>query len=153
MKLKMICPALALLLLLAACGGKDSAAFSTENVQTLLDAELFAGEMEQVDSYVVSLLYGIPEDSISDCACYMAINTSASADEVTVLVLTDEAAAKTALEACRKRVETQIASYELYGPDQVPRLEDAVVRQAGNTVLLAVGDPDRLSAAVDDLLK
>lgn len=153
MKRKTILPALALVLLLTACGGNGPAVFSADDAQTLLDAGLFSGEMEQVDSYIVSMLYGIPEEDMSDCVCYMAINTSVSADEVTVLVLTDEAAAKTALEACRKRIQDQTASYGLYGPDQVPRLEDAVVRQAGNTVLLAVGDPDRLSGAVDELLK
>lgn len=98
--------------------------------------------MEQVDSYTVALLYGLEENAVIDCASYIAINSSASADEVTVLVLRDEAAAKTAEEACKKRVESQIESYQTYGPDQVPRLEEAVISRRENTVLLAVGNPD-----------
>ena len=61
------------------------------------------------------------------------------------------AAAKTAEEACKKRVEGQIESYQTYGPDQVPRLEEAVISRRENTVLLAVGNPDRLPQALKDL--
>ena len=107
--------------------------------------------MEPVDAFVVSMLYGIEEESITECACYLAIDTSVSADELTVLVLSDEAAAQAAEEACRKRVDSQIESCALYCPDQVPRLEDAVILRRGNTVLMAVGNPESLSQALVDL--
>lgn len=125
--------------------------YTTADAQALIDADAFDGEMEQVDSYTVALLYGLEENAVIDCDSYIAINSSASADEVTVLVLRDEAAAKTAEEACKKRVESQIESYQTYGPDQVPRLEEAVISRRENTVLLAVGNPDRLPQALKDL--
>lgn len=150
MRYRLIWPALALAVLLAACSASGRA-YTTADAQALIDAGAFDGEMEQVDEYTVALLYGIEEESITDCASYMAINSSVSADEVTVLVLSDEEAAKAAEEACRKRVESQIESYQTYGPDQVPRLEDAVISRQGNTVLLAVGSPDRLPQALEDL--
>lgn len=119
MKQRLIWPVLALAVLLSACGA-DGKAYTTADAQALIDADAFDGEMEQVDSYTVALLYGLEENAVIDCASYIAINSSASADEVTVLVLRDEAAAKTAEEACKKRVEGQIESYQTYGPDQVP---------------------------------
>lgn len=151
MKKSILC-ALALLLLLAGCSaGKETASYTVDDAQTLLDAGLFDGDMAPMDSYVISLLYGIDEDTISDCAGYMAANTSSSADELTVLVLTDEEAAQAAAEACQARVNSQITVCRDYTPAAVPRLENAVIRRAGNTVLLAVGDPDRLPDAVDSL--
>ena len=150
MKQRLIWPVLALAVLLSACGA-DGKAYTTADAQALIDADAFDGEMEQVDSYTVALLYGLDENAVIDCASYIAINSSASADEVTVLVLRDEAAAKTAEEACKKRVEGQIESYQTYGPDQVPRLEEAVISRRENTVLLAVGNPDRLPQALKDL--
>ncbi len=48
-------------------------------------------------------------------------------------------------------MEGQIESYQTYGPDQVPRLEEAVISRRENTVLLAVGNPDRLPQALKDL--
>lgn len=144
--------ALALTLLLAACSaGPDVAGYTTGDAERLLDAGAFSGEMEELDRYAVSMLYGIDETDISECAGYMAINASVSADEVTVLVLAGEDEAKAAVEACQKRVEKQIDSYETYCPDQVPRLKDAVILRRGNTVLFAVGDPDKLPQALEEL--
>ena len=107
MKQRLIWPVLALAVLLSACGA-DGKAYTTADAQALIDADAFDGEMEQVDSYTVALLYGLEENAVIDCASYIAINSSASADEVTVLVLRDEAADKTAEESCKKRVEGQI---------------------------------------------
>ena len=146
--------ALALALLMTACAGGQNDSqplYTTGDVQRLLDAGAFSGEMEALDSYAVSMLYSMDEADIAECASYMAINTSVSADEVTVLVLASEDAAAAAVEACQKRVEKQIDSYQTYCPDQVPRLEDAVILQRGNTVLFAVGDPERLPQALKDL--
>lgn len=145
-------PVLALLLLLCACSsGGSKAAYAVGDAQALLDAGAFDGQMEEVDSYIVSMLYGIDEGDIAECACFLAIDTSVSVDEVTVLVLTGEEAARAAEEACQKRVESQIESCSAYCPDQVPRLENAVILRRGNTVLLAVGNPEKLPRALDDL--
>lgn len=143
------------LLLAALLGGcsaeKDPAPYTVDQAQALLDAGVFDGAMEPVDAFIVSMLYGIDEESITDCACYLAIDTSVSADELTLLVLADEEAALAAEEACRGRVDSQIESCALYCPDQVPRLEDAVILRRGNTVLLAVGDPERLPRTLTEL--
>ncbi len=141
----------ALMLLLSACSSKDSTPYTTADAGKLLDAGVFSGEMEEVDLYIVSLLYGLSEDSILDGVSYMAINASVSADELTILIMEDENAAKDAEEACQKRVENQIQSYQSYGPDQVPRLEEAVILRRENTVLFAVGDPESLTEALSDL--
>lgn len=152
MKRKLFLPMLALVILLTACASTVClTTYTVANAQDLLNAGVFSGQMEEVDVYIVSVLYGIDQDTITDCASYMAVNTSVSADEVTVLVLTDSDAAEAAVKACQKRVENQIESCRSYSPDQVPRLEDAVILQRGNTVLFAVGDPDALPQALKDL--
>lgn len=145
-----------ILLLLAAllcgCGGKESlASYTAADAQALLDAGVCSGEMEKVDAYVAAMLYGVEEEQITDCACYLALDTSVSADELSVLVLADEAAARAAEEGAHRRVESQIESCALYCPDQVPRLEGAVILRRGNTVLLAVGDGEKLSRALEEL--
>lgn len=161
-----LCLAAVLFACLPACGGEDAVESPTDAVaaqpakpapytvadgQALVDAGACDGVMEAVDAYIISLLYGIPEESITDCAGFLAINTSVSADEVTVLVLADEAAAIAAEEACRKRAADQITACKNYCPDQIPRLEDAVVLRRENTVLFAVGSPENLPKALSDL--
>lgn len=140
---------LALGVLLAGCGGE--APYAVEDARTLLDAGLFDSGMAPVESHLAALLYGVEEETIQACVCYMSANTAASADELTVLILTDEDAARAAETACQRRIEAQIQDFRNYTPAVVPRLEAAVIRRIGNTVLLAVGDPERLPAAVDGL--
>ena len=149
----LLAAALALILALGACGDNSAQqpVYTLDDAQTLLDSGAFDPSMAQVPSDLVAGLYGLDTDSLQDCVCYMATNTSVSADELTILILSDESAAQAAVEACQDRVENQIAVCESYAPAAVPRLEDAVIRQAGNTVLLAVGDPATLPGAVDAL--
>ncbi len=151
--------ALALAMLLGGCAGDaantapptETVPYAAADAGALIDAGAFEGEMEEVDAYVVSMLYGIDEESIQECACYMALDTSVSADEVAVLVMADEEAAQAAVTACQERVEDQIGQCRDYCPDQVPKLEDAVILRRGSTVLFAVGDPDALPQALSEL--
>ena len=152
MKKALICLLLTAVLALSACsGGGGKSAYTAEDVQTLLDAGVFSGEMEQVDSAVAAGLFGLDAATVEEITCYMAINSSVSADEVAVFVLTDEAAAQTAEEACVAHVELRMESSAQYCPDQVPKLEDAIISRLGSTVLLAVGETDSLKAAVESL--
>lgn len=149
----LILAALALCAVLCACtsSGENIAAYTVNDAKALVDAGAFDGEMEEVDAFIVSMLYSIDEESITECVGYLAINTAVSADEVAVLVMADEEAAEQAEAACARRVENQIASCTSYCPDQVPRLENAVILRRGNTVLLAVGNPENLPKALEEL--
>lgn len=148
---KLICPLLALVLLLSACGGGQTAVYTLDDGETLLNSGAFDGNLVLIDTYILCRLYGIDQDTVESAASYQATNTSVSADELTILILTDEDAAKAAEGACQKRVESQIEVCRDYAPAAVPRLESAVVSRLGNTVLLAVGDPDILPGAVNSL--
>ena len=135
------------LLLLCGCGAAEKAPYTTADAETVVNSGAFEGsEMAPIDGFIVSVLYGIEESAITDCVGYMAVNTSVSADELVVLILTDEAAAIAAEEACKARVASQISVCESYAPAAVPRLEKALISRRSNTVLLAVGDPDILAS-------
>ena len=153
MKKRVIPILLAVVLLLSGCSkaGSEKSAYTAEDVAVLLDAGAFSGEMEQVDGTVAAGLFGLDASTVEEITCYMAINSSVSADEVAVFVLTDEDAAQTAESACQAHVESRIESSAQYCPDQVPKLEDAVISRLGNTVLLAVGETDILADAIANL--
>ncbi len=150
---KVLALLLASVLLLGACGGKRAGAYTVQDVQTLLDAGVFSGQMERVDKDVLLVLYGIDASTVEDCAAALALDSSVSADEVAVLVLADEQAAQDAETALEARVADQIEVCTTYCPGAIPSLESAVVDRVGNTVLLAVGDPDALPQAVEALGK
>ena len=129
----------------------EAQGYSADDIQTLLDAGVFSGEMEALDADLIPLLYGIDPATVIHCAGYIALNTAQSADEVAVLTLTDEASAQAAQEACQQRVADQLKTCQTYAPAAVPSLEAAVVECWGSTVLLAVGDPETLPQAAADL--
>lgn len=146
---KILMAALALMLL-CSCGTKEKAPYTLADADTIVNSGAFEGsDMAPIDSMIVSILYGIEESTISECAGYMATNTSVSADELVVLILMDENAAIAAEEACKARVAAQIAVCETYAPAAVSRLENALIRRRANTVLLVVGDPDIISTLND----
>ena len=152
MKKRIMTVLLSALLLLSGCGGGgEKSAYTAEDVTAILDAGAFSGEMEQVDGSVAAGLFGLDASTVEEITCYMAINSSVSADEVAVFVLTDEEAAQAAESACQSHVESRIESSAQYCPDQVPKLEDAVIRRLGNTVLLAVGETETLESVLASL--
>ena len=73
---------------------------------------------------------------VEDCVVYASI--TAGAEEIAVLRMTDEDAAKAALEALKGRVEDQIAALKDYQPEEVGKLDGAILDRQGTTVLLAV---------------
>lgn len=144
---KILSAALALLLLCSCGSGGGKTPYTTAQAEELLNCGAFeAAQMAPVDAYVIAALYGLDESTITECAAYLATNTSVSADELVILILTDEDAAVTAEEACKARVDAQIAVCKSYAPAAVTRLEQAVISRRGSTVLLAVGDGEVLSS-------
>ena len=143
--IKRILPLLLLVLLLCGCGA--SKAYTMEHADELLASGAFEGsEMEELDGRVLPILYGIDEKTVVECRAYMASNSWTSADELAVIVFTDEQAAVDAEAAFRVRVKAQLEVMGFYAPASVPRLENAFISRRGNTVLFAVGDPDVIAS-------
>ena len=144
-------PAALLCLALTACGGGGAVGQTPYDPETaaqaLLDSGAFSDALDTVDQDTAAALYGIDADTITGSAVYTSL--SAGAEEIAVLVLTDEDAAAAALDA---RVADQKAVLESYQPDEVSKLDSAIVEQRGNSVLLAVAaDAEKARAALDGL--
>lgn len=141
MLMRLIPAALTLCLALTACGG-DSGGSQTAGAfdpaataQALLDSGAFSDALEEVDVSVAATLYGVDEADITDGKVYMSL--SAGAEEIAVLVMANETAAA-AMDGLEKRVADQKAALESYQPDEVSKLDGAILEQRGNSVLLAV---------------
>ena len=141
------------LCLLAACGSSETgkAYDPAATAQALLDSGAFTQALDTVDKQTAcTALYALEEDTVTDCAVYTSL--SAGAEEIAVLTLTDEQAAQTALEALEQRVEDQKAALKDYQPEEVAKLDSAVIVQRGNSVLLAVAaDAEKAQEVVDAL--
>lgn len=141
---------LALILALAACGGKDgeAAPFSPDDATALLDSGAFSEALESIDRDTACDLYGIDELTVIASAVYGSTGTTA--EELAIFTLRDEEAAQAALTALGHRIEDQKADMADYLPDEVPKLEKAILERRGNSVLLVVAND---YAPVEELLK
>lgn len=151
MKRRIAAAAAALCLLLTGCGSMNGEEpYDAQDVQTLLEAELFSESLEEVDSSVLYGLYGLDAGLMSSSVAYLS--TGATAEEVALFILNDAEDADTVQTACEKRVADQITACESYNPAEVTKLEGAVISVRDNTVLLVVGqDPAAVRDAVDKL--
>lgn len=145
---------LAVCLLLSGCSSTQTGARPFDpaaDAQTLLDSGAFSEPLTEMEQDVVcGTLYQIDSADVTASAVYTT--PTAGAEELAIFTLTDADAAQSALSALQQRVEDQRAALESYQPDEVGKLDHAIVEQRGNSVLLMVpADADAARAAVDGL--
>lgn len=143
---------LTLFIALSACGGGATATpFDPEAAsKALLDSAAFSDALDSVSTSAICAAYGIDESTVTGCAAYLSL--SAGAEEISVFTLTDKAAATTALESLNKRVTDQTEALKSYQPEEVAKLEKAIVLQRENSILLVVAaDAAAAQTVIDGL--
>ncbi len=122
---------------LVSCGGKAETPFDpAADAQTLLASNAFSESLTEIDPDIVCTLYGIDPDTVSSFAAYGS--TGATAEELAIFSLTDADAAETALTALQYRVDDRIEELTNYLPDEITKLENAVLQIRGSSVLLVI---------------
>ncbi len=152
---RLLVPALLLGALLTACGGGGESAAKpydpSSTAKALLDSSAFSEPLEAMSvDLVCGPLYDIDAANVTDSAVYTSL--TAGAEEIAVLTLKDEDTAKTALEALKTRVSDQTEALKDYQPEEVAKLDKAIVEQKGNSVLLVVAaDADAAQEVLNGL--
>lgn len=125
---------------LAGCGGQSGgeAGYTKEQVQELLDSGAFTDVLDELDCDTAWALYGLEEaglsrEDLTDGVIYRS--AGATCEELSLLIFADSGAAKTAQGALESYLQSQIENNRDYRPGEIPKLEDAVLRQEGSTVL------------------
>ena len=145
--------ALVCLMSLISCGGKQTtAAYTKEQAQKLLDGSVFSEQLEDLDLDTAWSLYqlegaGVSRDQLTDGVVHRS--SGGTCEELALLIFQDEEAAESAKTALQAYLQSQIEENENYRPAEIPKLEDAFLQQADNTVLMVVSTDTQ---AVKDLL-
>lgn len=114
-----------------------------------LDSGAFSETLEALDADLISSLYGL-ESQPEAAAVYTS--TGATAEEIAVLVFSTQEEAANARKALEARVSDQKDACEGYLPSELPKLEQAIVKESGSSVLLVVAnDSQAAQAALDGL--
>ena len=119
----------------------------------MVEAGAFSEELEELDADTAFMLYkladyGLVREDLTDAA--VVRSAGATCEEGAVLLFADEEKAGTAAEAMGDYLESQIESNENYRPNEIPKLEGAVLKTQGKTLLLAVAND---AAAVRSLFE
>ena len=140
----LVLPLLIVLLLTACTGGAEKKPLpsSEELARTMLDAGIFDDELETADADIAAYLYGLTEtDGVE---MYSWLSTGATAEEFSLFICADDAALKTVRESVDARLEFQKRTFADYAPDEVPKLEGAVVRVRDKVLVVCVAaDPEK----------
>ena len=142
--------AVLVLCLLTGCGSEqEKVSFDpAEAAEALLETKAFSDILSPVDAKVAESLYSVDPEKVAACAVYCS--TGATAEEIAIFQCSDEAAAKALEQSARARLESQAAAYAGYGPQEVPKLENADLRVSGVYVTCVVSADTAAAAAVLD---
>lgn len=125
------------LCLLCACGGSASP-YTPDFVDRFLEGDVFSEPLEPLDDEIACFIYQLdPEQAnLTDLRAYRS--SGATCEEVAVLTFETKADASAALSTLEAYLATRQADCQDYMPDQVPKLEHAILSQHTNTILLVV---------------
>lgn len=141
------------LLLLSACGapaGSEDIEIDLEALAGhLLESGVFEETLYKADDGIAEILYGI--DGASAALVY--IGSGAVADELALFEFADEAEAQSAISAAEARIASQKDSFATYIPEEVPKLDNAVVETHGRYLIVCVSGQDNASEIISDYLE
>ncbi|MGN0169813.1 MAG: DUF4358 domain-containing protein [Lachnospiraceae bacterium] len=143
------CLGLTLTMALVGCGSRaeektiDAEALAIE----LAEKVTYTDELNKIDSGVAGELYQI---NTAENA-YVYVSSGATAEEVAVFEFADEEDAGEAVEAANTRIQEQKESFEMYAPEEVSRLDKAIVKQSGRYLMVCITeDTDTAENIIED---
>ena len=145
-KFLMVILAALMLLGVCACGSKtvdlDTQALADDLQKNLtFDAPLQATSAEELGYY-----FEIPQDT--EICGYMS--NGATAEEIVVACCADASAAQTLKDNISAYLQDQTAEMEKYMPEEVARLDGALLECSGNCVVLCVASDTQAASAIVD---
>lgn len=141
---------------LCSCGKSvDTAAYTTGLLEMVKEANAFSEELETLDQETAFMVYrfadyGLEQESVLNCAAVRS--SGATCEEGVVLVWEKAEQAEQALGALQNYVEGQIEANESYRPNEIPKLENVMLKQLNNSVVMIVAaDMDAVSKVISSI--
>ena len=153
-KLTALMVAFVCVLTMSACGSKSEVeVFTLESLNRVQEAGAFSEELEELDADTAFMLYQLADYDLSrEDLTEAAVMRSAGAtcEEGAVLIFSDADKAAKAAEAVGDYLKGQIEANADYRPNEIPKLEGAVLITRANTLLMVVPND---AAAVRNLFE
>ena len=148
--MKKFCIVLTLILCLTGCTQTSVNLDPQAAAKTLADASTGGSSLSKLDLDAALALYNLSKEDVTDCCVY--VGNSGFVDEVSVWEASGSAAADTIDKQVRERINTQKDVYADYRPDEIPKLNNAVISRHGQFIILFIdADAQAAQKAVDAL--
>jgi hypothetical protein len=138
--LAVIC-CVAALLILGSCGSRDLD--PQQLAEDLIGGVPFAEALSSLEADNALRLYRIDSEDVLQVVAY--IGTGATVDEFSIWESVGATAAERIRESLQARIDQQKEGYQDYRPEEVPKLDHAVLVRKGTWVVLCVS-PDAETA-------
>lgn len=127
---------------LSACGKKSGSTTQEIDidaaVQAVLDKGGFTEELVRQEDAVIAKSYPTLDLSqVEDYSCFVS-GSMATPEEISVFKAKTSDGAAEIRKAITRRVEDQRLNFEDYRPDEMPKIENAVILEKGNYLFLAI---------------
>lgn len=142
--------ALTAMLALAGCGGAkevDPAALASQVASEVA----FDEQLTQLDANAVERVFRVDPSLVETAVMY--VGSGATVDEVSVWEAKDDAAAQQIEATLQSRVDSEKEDYASYKPEEVPKLDNAVLERSGKYVALCVtSDADNARSIIQEAM-
>ena len=123
----------------------------TKVADRLLNEIKYDDKLAEAEKESIDVIYpGLPKDKIKAMKIYVS-SSGGTSEEIAAFEANDEDTAKEIEAKLNERVEAQKTSFKNYVPEELKRLENALVIRKGNYVYLSVsGDPDKAKSIIEE---
>lgn len=118
----------------------------------VIDNVKFSSPLEEIDNVdTINVLYALPEGVTANSVWR---GNSISADEFCIFTASDSSGADATEQMALERISSQKETYQSYAPDEVTKLNNAIISKKGNyVVLLVTDDYENGKSIIDKYLK
>ena len=136
MKKILVLSVIASAVILAGCGDKKTEFNVTDLGNELVTSISYDDELSPLDIDTARMLLNLSDINIVDSAIYEG--SGATAEEIIVLKCSSEGDVTKAKNMMDERVAEQKESFEDYVPQELPKLDSAVIKTSGTYAVLSV---------------
>jgi len=105
----------------------------------LIDELTWVDSLRQIDDSVINKFYGFDTSKLEAYEVYVS-DSGSTAEEIAVVKMSDSSVKDDVTAAMEKRVEKQKKQFENYMPEEMFKLENALISEHGSYVILVVAD-------------
>lgn len=131
-----VCAAVSVVIF-AGCGKSSQNVDLNAVADELLDEAGFEDELIKAQPASVENIYFIESDMASEMVVYMSSNNS-TPEEIALFKATDADSLAKLETVVNGRLEEQKMSFENYAPDEVYKIENAVVKKSGDYIFMVI---------------